>query len=296
MSATLLVTGASGKFSRLVIQFLLDDYHVEPGNIVAATRDPAKLTDLSAKGVKTVAADFDDPASLAAAFKGVDRLLIVSTDALGAPGKRLAQHTVAVQAAKAAGVGHILYTSMPKAEDSLVNFAPDHKGTEDAIKSSGLGHTILRNSWYMENLMSSLPNALKSGRWMTATNGGKVPYISRADLARAAAAALASDDRSSRTLTLTGPEGLTVERMAAIAAEVFGTPIEVVPVPLEGLKQGMAGAGLPGFVVDLVASIEANTAAGKFDIVTDSVEKLTGKAPITLKAFLEGNKAAFLAA
>lgn len=296
MSATLLVTGASGKFGRLVIKSLLEDQGVAPTSVVAATRDPSKLADLAAKGVKTIAADFDDPASLAAAFKGVDRLLLVSTDALGQPGKRLAQHKAAVAAAKSAGVGHILYTSMPAPDGSLVVFAPDHLGTEEAIKASGLGYTILRNSWYFENLMGSLPNNLKAGRWMTASDGGKTAYVSRVDLARAAAAALASTDKSNQILTLTGVEGLSVARIAAIASEVFGKPLEVVDVPLEGLKQGMASAGLPGFLVEMIGSVEANVAAGKFDIVTNDIEKLTGKPPISIKAFFEANKAAFLGA
>lgn len=296
MSATLLVTGASGKFGRLVVKSLLEDQGVAPASIVAATRDPSKLADMAAKGVKTVTADFDDPASLAAAFKGIDRLLLVSTDALGQPGKRLAQHKAAIAAAKEAGVGHILYTSMPAPEGSLVSFAPDHLGTEEAIKASGLGYTILRNSWYFENLMGSLPNNLKAGRWMTASGDGKTAYVSRVDLARAAAAALASTDKSNQILTLTGVEGLSVARIAAIASEVFGKPLEVVEVPLEGLKQGMASAGLPGFLVEMIGSVEANVAAGKFDIVTHDIEKLTGKPPIPIKAFFEANKAAFLGA
>ena len=246
--------------------------------------------------MKTVAADFDDAGSLAAAFKGIDRLLLISTDALGQPGLRLSQHKAAVDAAKAAGVGHIVYTSMPGPEDSLVTFAPDHLGTEQAVKASGLSYTILRNSWYFENLIGSLANALKSGQWFTASNGGKNAYVSRSDLARTAAAVLASSDKTSQTYTLTGVEGLTVSQIAAAATEVVGKPIAVVDVPVEGLKQGLASAGLPDFVVAMIASAEANTAAGKFNIVNDNIEKLTGKAPIGLKAFLEANKDAYASA
>jgi NAD(P)H dehydrogenase (quinone) len=294
MSDTLLVTGASGQFGRLVIKHLIETQGVAPGSIVAASRDPSKLADFAAKGVKTVAADFENPASLEAAFKGVDRLLIVSTDALGQPGLRLSQHKAAVEAAKAAGVGHVVYTSMPGPEDSLVTFAPDHLGTEQAIKASGLSYTILRNSWYFENLFGSLTNAVKSGQWFTASNGGKNAYVSRVDLARTAAAVLASKDKSSQTFTLTGVEGLSVAQIAAAASEILGKPITVVDVPSEGLKQGLASAGLPDFVVAMILSAEANTAAGKFNIVNDNIEKLTGKPPIALKAFLEANKGALL--
>lgn len=296
MSDTLLVTGASGQFGRLVVKHLLESQGVAPGRIVAASRDPSKLAGFAEKGVRTVAADFDDAASLESAFKGVARLLIVSTDALDRPGRRLEQHKAAIAAAKAAGVGHILYTSLPMVEESLVSFAPDHQGTEDAIKASGLGYTMLRNSWYMENLLGSLPQVLKSGHWYTAAGQGKNPYVAREDLARAAAAALASDDASNKTYTLTGVEALSVDEIAALASKVFDRKIEVVHVSDDGLTQGLIAAGIPDFIAPMIVSFDANARAGKFDIVTDSIETLTGKAPGSLKAFLEANKAAFLAA
>lgn len=294
MSDTLLVTGASGQFGRLVVKHLLETEGVAPGRIVAASRDPSKLSALAEKGVRSVAADFDDAASMESAFKGASRVLIISTDALDRPGRRLEQHRAAINAAKAAGVAHILYTSLPMAEESLVSFAPDHLGTEEAMKASGLGYTILRNSWYMENLFGALPQALKSGQWFTAAGQGKNPYVAREDLARTAAAALASGDASNKTYTLTGAEALSVEQIAALASEVFGKTIEVVHVPDEGLKQGLVAAGIPDFVAPMIVSFDANARAGKFDIVTDSIETLTGKPPLRLKAFFEANKATFL--
>ncbi|MGZ3306758.1 MAG: NAD(P)H-binding protein, partial [Asticcacaulis sp.] len=119
---TFLVSGANGKLGRQVTQLLLDS---GAGAVIAASRDPSKLADLAARGAETRRADFDDPASLNEAFKGVDRLLLISTDSLGA-GQRLAQHKNAVAAARAAGVKHIVYTSMPKPETSAVSFASDH--------------------------------------------------------------------------------------------------------------------------------------------------------------------------
>lgn len=296
MSDTLLVTGASGQFGRLVIKHLLETQGVAPGSIVAASRDPSKLADIAAKGVKTVAADFDDAASLEKAFAGVNRLLIVSTDALDGTDRRLRQHTAAVAAAKAAGVGHIVYTSMPLPEESLVTFAPDHLGTENAIKASDLGYTILRNSWYMENLFASIPNALKTGQWFTAAGQGKTAYVTREDLARTAAAVLASSDTSSKTYTLTGTEALTNDEIAALASQIMGKAIQVVHVPDEGLLQGMIAAGVPEFVAPTYLSFDTNTRAGKLATVTSDIETLTGKAPITLKSFFEATKDAFLAA
>lgn len=296
MSATLLVTGASGKFGRLVVKSLLQDQGVAPERIVAASRDPSKLADMAEKGVKTVAVDFDDAASLDAAFKGIDRLLIVSTDALDGTDRRLRQHTAAVAAAKRAGVGHIVYTSMPLPEESLVTFAPDHLGTENAIKAAGLGYTILRNSWYMENLFASLPNALKTGHWYTSAGDGKTSYVSREDLARTAAAALASDTTSSATYTLTGSEALSNAEIAALASQITGKAIEVVQLSDEALQQGMIAAGVPPFVAPTYVSFDANTREGKLSMVTDSIETLTGKPPMKFKAFLEASKDALLSA
>src|SRR5215217_8215650 len=122
MSQTLLVTGASGQLGRLVLDALLAS-GVAPASIIATSRDPSKLATYAEKGIQTRRADFDDPGSLAAAFAGADRILVVSTDALDVPGKRLTQHTAAINAAKAAGAGHILYTSMPNPETSAVTFA-----------------------------------------------------------------------------------------------------------------------------------------------------------------------------
>ena len=181
MSSTLLVTGAAGQLGQRVIHHLLETYKVAPGRIIAATRSPEKLADLAAKGVVTRKADFDDAAGLSAAFAGVDRLLIISTDALAVPGQRLKQQTAAVEAAKKAGVKHILYTSMPAPEGSLVSFAPDHLGTENAIKASGIGYTILRDAWYFDNFLHGLPHSLEIGKWYTATGGGRVSNISRED-------------------------------------------------------------------------------------------------------------------
>jgi NAD(P)H dehydrogenase (quinone) len=291
MSTKLLVTGAAGKLGQRVIHHLLETHKVAAGDIIAATRSPEKLSELAAKGVVTRKADFDDQAGLVAAFSDVDRLLIISTDALDTPGKRLAQHKTAVAAAKSAGVKHILYTSMPSPDKSLVTFAPDHLGTEEAIKASGIAYTILRDAWYIDNFMMSLPHNLQAGKWYTATHGGRVPYISREDCARAIAAALVSPSDNA-TYTLTGAGSASIGDVAAVVTDVTGKPLEVVNVTDEQLKGGLTGAGLPSFVVDMLVSADANIRAGNFDAVTGDFKKLTGREPQTLKSFFEEKKAA----
>jgi NAD(P)H dehydrogenase (quinone) len=292
MSSTLLVTGAAGQLGQRVIHHLLETYKVAAGRIIAATRSPEKLADLAAKGVITSKADFDDAATLSSAFAGVDRLLIISTDALAVPGQRLTQHTAAIEAAKKAGVKHILYTSMPAPEGSLVSFAPDHLGTENAIKASGLGYTILRDAWYFDNYLHGLPHSLETGKWYTATGNGRVSNISRDDCALAIAAALASDKSENATYTLTGSTAVTIEDVASVVSRITGRPLEVVQVNDEQFAGGLAGAGLPPFVVDMLVSADANTRAGKFDILTNDFNKLTGKEPQTLRGFFEEHKAA----
>jgi NAD(P)H dehydrogenase (quinone) len=295
MSETILITGAAGQLGQRVIHHLLETYKVPAANLIAASRDTAKLADLAAKGVQTRKADFDDAASLEAAFKGVDRVLIISTDALAVPGQRLKQHTTAVNAAAKAGVKHIAYTSMPSPDKSLVTFAPDHLGTENAVKASGLPYTIIRNAWYHDNYMHSMPHNLQGGSWYTASGDGKVPNISRDDCALGAAAALASGTTDSATYTLTGSQSLSADEIAATIASAVGKPLSAVKVSDEQLLQGLLGAGLPDFVATMLVSADANIRAGNFDQVTDDFTKLTGKQPQTLKDFFVANKAALTA-
>ena len=285
----ILVTGAAGHLGRRIVELLLDG---KPGHIIAATRDTAKLADFAARGAETRRADFDDAASLDAAFAGVDRLLIISTDALGEDGKRLKQHLVAIEAAKRAGVKHIVYTSMPNPDNSHVTFAPDHLGSENAVKASGIPYTILRNAWYMENLAMALPPALASGHWYTSSGDGKNGYIAREDCARSAAAVLANPPVN-QTFTLTGPEAVTTAEIAALASEVFAKPLTVINVTDEQLAGGMKAAGVPEFLIPMLVSFDTTTRAGEFDVRTGDVEQLTGRKPQNLGDYLTANKALF---
>ncbi|WP_026617688.1 SDR family oxidoreductase [Ensifer aridi] len=292
MSEKLLVTGAAGQLGRLVLDQLLASGKTRPADIIATSRDTAKLADYAAKGVETRAADFDDPASLEKAFVGADRILIISTDVLDQPGKRLKQHLAAVDAAKKAGAKHILYTSMPNPESSVIPFASDHLGTENAIKATGIPYTILRNAWYMENLFLSLPHALQSAQWFSSAGNGRISHIARSDIAAATAAALESGSTESRTYTLTGPAALTTNEIASLAARATGKKLDVVHISDEALAGGLKAAGLPDFFVPILVSFDANTRAGHFDVVTDDAAALTGKSPIELVAFLKANKSA----
>jgi NAD(P)H dehydrogenase (quinone) len=281
----LLVTGASGKLGGRIVDLLAA---AGERNFVAASRSPAKLTvDVEQRHV-----DFDDSASLAEAFAGIDRVLLISTDRIDVPGLRIKQHAAAVQAARDAGIRHVLYTSMLNPEHSLIPFAPDHLSTERAIEQSGLDFTILRVSWYAENLLGSLPGVLASGQWFTAAGDGRINYVPREDVARAAAAALASRSGVREYLDITGPQPLTIREIAGVATEVAGKPIEVVPVSDDALAAGARAAGVPEPFVPLIVGTDANIRAGGFDVASDAVERLTGRPALSVREFLTANKGA----
>ena len=292
MTGKILVTGASGHLGGRIIHHLLATCGVAASAIVAGSRDTAKLSDLAARGVETRHVDFDDAASLKDALAGIDRLLIISTDALDSDGTRLRQHLAAVEAARNAGVGRIIYTSMPAPEESKVTFAPDHLGTEQAIKASGLAYTIFRNGWYMENLFMALPAALAGGQWYSSAGDGKLAHIARDDIARAIAAGLASPAAENVTYTLTGDTARTTEEVAALASEITGKPLAVVHVSDEQLAQGMAAAGVPAPYIPTFVSFDTNTREGKISMVTDDANRLSGAPLTSLRDFLAASKAA----
>ncbi len=286
---TLFISGAGGKLGRLVIEQL--QARGFAGRIIAGTRKPDEL-DIA--GVEARKADFSDVAGFTAALEGVDRVLLISTDALGEA--RRAQHLNAVAAAKAAGVKRILYTSIPNPDPgNAIVMAADHYPTEQAIKQSGIDYTILRTSWYAENLFGSLPQALQSGKWFTSAGEGRISYLPRVDVARAAAGALISDLPGSRVLTITGTEAHTIREVAALATEVTGKPIEVVDVSDADVTAGMLAAGLPQPVAELLTTFEVGYRQGALSMVTNAVEELGGSKPQKLRDFLNDHKAALTA-
>ena len=283
----MLVTGAGGNLGRRVVELLVE---AGASKVIAGTRDPGKV---AIAGAETRRVDFSDPASLEAAFAGVDQVLIISTDVIGEVRQKLQR--AAVDAAVAAGAKHILYTSLVHPDpDSPVVLAPDHWMTEQAIAATGIDHTFLRNAIYMDALLGALGNVVGSGQWFSAMGRGRIAHITREDCARAAAAALLSGPQGKRILNISGPQPMTIEAIAATVSEVFGKPVSVVHVDDAGLVAGMVAAGLPRPVAELLASFETATRLGQFDVPSD-FEKLTGKPPMSLRDFLEANRAAIAA-
>lgn len=280
----ILVTGASGQLGRAVLAELT----ARGARPIAGSRHPETL---DATGLDTRTVDFDAPETLERAFAGIDRLLLISTDRIDVPGRRLAQHRAAVAAARAAGVGHVVYTSMLRPDaQSPIPFAPDHAGTEAALAEAGLAHTVLRNSWYSELLLQSLPQVLASGRWFYVDGDGRANYVTRADCAATAAGVLLAEAPPTGIFDVTGPAALTVPDIAALASAATGRPIETVPVGDEDYRRGLLGAGLPEPVAALILALGVNHRQGRSDIATDTVQRLAGRASTGVDAFLRQHR------
>ncbi|HUO29336.1 MAG TPA: NAD(P)H-binding protein [Bryobacteraceae bacterium] len=290
----LFVSGASGHLGRRVVELLIQQ--VGATRVIAGTRTPERLADLAQQGVQVRKADFEDPQGLEKALAGADRALIISSDAIDRPGRRIAQHRAAVAAAVKAGVQHAVYTSMPNPETSPVVFAPDHLGTEQALAASGLGYTILRNCWYTEFLIPALAAAVASGKLIAAAGQGGAPYVTREDCARAAAAALASSDTSNHTWNITGPAVVTFAELAKLASELTGRPVEYAAASPEERTQQLIALGTPEPIAKMLVSSQIAIAQGKMGTATAAVQELTGRAPMSVAHFLSAHRAALLPA
>lgn len=292
---TLLVSGAGGNMGRFVVDKLLEG---DAGHIVAGTRDPAKVADLAGRGAEVRLVDFDKPETLATAFAGIDRLLLISTDAVGRPGGRHAQHRAAIEAADKAGIAHVVYTSgiwpHPTAGESIAN---DHYWTEQAIAGSGLaGWTVLVNNIYADAILMGLPQAVASGQLFSAAGNGGRSYVTRDDCARVAAAALASDWTGKRVLHVTGPAPVTQDEVAALASELTGRKVSHIRVAPDALRKGMLAGGMPPAYAEGLTSMDVEAAQGFHAIVTPVVKEFTGREPTSVRDFLTANRAALLAA
>lgn len=283
---TLLVTGAGGQFGRIAVEELLAR---GAKHVVAGTRDPAKLADLAPKGVAVRALDFDKPETLAAAFAGVDRVLLISTDSVG---RRTEQQGAAVAAAAQAGVKHVVYTSAPNANPNEgLTLLNEHYATEQALAGTGMTWTILRNHLYAEVVFYGAKAAVDGGKLFDATGDGLRNYVWREDAARAAAGALLIADGKS-IWDVTGPAPLSQAQVAKLLSDASGKPVQRIGLTGAQLKEGLMSHGLPEPVADLSVNFDLDAAQGFHAISTDVVERFSGRKPKTLAEFVTANKAA----
>jgi NAD(P)H dehydrogenase (quinone) len=281
---TYAVTGATGKLGRLVLDEMLRK--VPAGEVVALARDPAALSDYAAKGVQVRQADYDDPASLDAALQGVDRVLLISGNAVG---QRERQHGNVIAAAKKNGASYLAYTSILKGDKSPLALAPEHVATEALLKGSGLNYDVLRNGWYSENYTGGLAPSLASGKIFGAVGNGRLSTATRADFAAGAAAALV-DGKGGDTYELAGDQSWTMQDFAAEVSRQAGKPVEYVDQPEAEYTRTLEGAGLPPPVAAMLAGTSALSSQGALYDESKDLSRLSGRAttPIseTIKAAL----------
>lgn len=272
----IVITGASGQLGRLVIEALLKK--VPAAEIVAAVRNPEKVADLATRGVQVRLADYDQPASLAAAFTGASKLLLISASEVG---RRVPQHRAVIDAAKAAGVSLLAYTSILHADTSPLPLAAEHKETENLIRASGLPAVILRNGWYTENYVAAIPAALQYGVVLGSAGRGRIASAARADYADAAAAVLTLENQAGRIYELAGDESYTLGELADEITRKSGKAVAYQDLPESELKAALLGAGLPDFLATLLA--ESDVGASKGGLFDDSrqLSALIGR-PTTL--------------
>lgn len=295
----IVVTGASGQYGRLAVAGLLERVH--PEDLILLTRRPEKLADLAERGADVRRGDFDDPASLVPAFRGGERMLLISATRVG---QRVAQHLAAIAAAQSAGVRHVAYTS-------VVGIGPgnpavvtrDHGPTEQIMRDSGLAWTALRDSQYADAVVEAMaPNAVASGTWLSSSGDGRIAVVARTDCVACAVEVLTGEGHADRIYNVTGPDLVTYREAAAMAAEVAGVPVDYVATDDDGMYAMFDALGIPRHPVDdqIVAGIpwnsddmvtfEAAVRGGYFDIISDDVERLTGRRPTSLRSMFEANR------
>lgn len=271
----ILVTGATGKLGTKVVETLLKT--VPASDLVVSVRNPEKAEDFRTRGVEVRQGDFDHPETLDTAFKGIDRLLIISAD--GDNETRIQQHTNAVNAAERAGVKFIAYTSLANATENKIFLAPPHVATEAAILKTGIPYSFLRNNWYLENEIGSIQGAIGGAPWVTSAGEGKVGWALQQDYAEAAAAVLVGEGHENTTYELSGPL-LTQEELASALGNVVGKEIPVQQVDDEKYAEIMKGVGLPDFVIPIVVGIQESIRNGSLEVKSNDFEKVLGR-PVT---------------
>lgn len=269
---TLLVSAASGHLGRLVIDALLAR-GVAASDVVAGVRTPAKADDLATRGIRVVEFDYSRPETLTAGLEGVTRVLLIS----GTDPDRATGHRNVVEAARAAGIERLVYTSAPRVDEIDYALGADHLATERAISEAGLDATILRNNWYTENYLDAVGRAADSGVIVAAVGDARVASASRRDYAEAAAVALTTDDLVGQTLELGGDVTWTYDELAAAAGEVLGREVAYQPVTLEQLAAGLEQAGLDAGTAAFVAGIDDAIARGALSQTDGTLARVIGR-------------------
>ncbi|MFM2485530.1 SDR family oxidoreductase [Celerinatantimonas yamalensis] len=267
----ILVTGASGQLGRLVIDSLLE--RIEASHIIAAVRHPDSVNDLVEKGIQVRQADYSEPESLKTAFAGVEKLLLISSSEVG---QRAAQHKNVINAAKAAGVSLIAYTSILKADTSPLILAEEHVATEKLLADSGVPYVLLRNGWYSENYTMGIATTLEYGL-VGCAGEGLLSTAARADYAAAAAVVLVQDAQAGKIYELAGDHAFTLSDYAAAITKVSGKKVAYQNVSEAEYAKILVGAGLPEGFAGILANSETGASLGGLYSTSKALSTLIGR-------------------
>ena len=270
---SIVVTGATGHLGRLIVEALLRN-GTPASDIVAAGRSVEKLDDLAAQGVRVARIEYTDAASLAAAFDGADTVMLVSGSEVG---QRFAQHSSVIDAAKAAGVSRIVYTSAPAATTSALILAPEHKATEEYLQAAGVPFTVLRNGWYNENYIQTAQQAIASGTLASSVGDGRVASAARADYADAAAVVLAGEGHEGRVYELSGDYAWTHGELAEVLSDISGKPVVYAALSPEDYTAALESAGLDEGTIGFIVGMDTNIRDGLLAVTTGELAALIGR-------------------
>jgi NAD(P)H dehydrogenase (quinone) len=272
------VTGATGHLGRLAVDALLRR-GVPAGNVFALVRHPDKAGDLADLGVGIREADYDRPDTLGPALEGIERLLLVSSPD---PGDRVRQHTAVIEAADAADVGLVVYTSVLHADDTELLLAPEHAATEDVLQGSGLPFAVARNGWYTENYTGRIEQFLAAGEIVGAAGDGRISAATRADYAEAAVSLLTGDIADQQGYWELGGPSFTLSELAETITSVTGTTVVYRDLSVAELADHLAGTGMDRATAEFVASLDGSAARGELETDSPALENLLGRAPTPL--------------
>ncbi|ELQ6107585.1 SDR family oxidoreductase [Cronobacter turicensis] len=275
------ITGATGHLGQRVIDTLLNT--VAAQEIVAIVRNPAKAATLSAKGVQVRAADYSDVAALTAALAGVEKLLLISSSEVG---QRAPQHRNVIDAAKTAGVKLIAYTSLLHADRSPLGLADEHVATEKMLADAGIPYVLLRNGWYTENYLASVPPALEHGVFIGSAGDGKIASASRQDYAEAAANVLTLDNQAGRVYELAGDNAWTLRDLTALLSKETGKTVAYQNLSEADFAAALAGAGLPEGFAKLLADSDIGASKGGLFDDSRQLSALIGRPTTSLETSL----------
>lgn len=277
------VTGATGQLGHLVIEHLLKT--TAANQIVALVRNPRKANALKELGVEVREADYAKPATLSSAFSGLDKLLLVSSSEVG---QRATQHQNVIDAAKAAGVKLLAYTSILHADTSPLALAKEHVATETYLRNADVPYVLLRNGWYTENYLASVAPALENQAFIGAAGNGKISSATRNDFAQAAAVVLTSSEpQVGKVYELSGDESYTLADLCAILSEESGNTIPYVNMPEQDYAKALEGAGIPAPFAAILADSDVGASQGALFDDSHVLSKLIGRPTTALRPLVK---------